>query len=244
VVNLSGEIVDRRPTAANIALIERSRVEPTRALAAAAERVDDPPLVWLQASTVAIYGDGGDTLLDETAPVAEGPRQMAGVARAWEAAATGACAGRQVILRMGLVLDRDTPAFNRLAALVRWGLGGRIGSGRQWVSWLHIADLLAIVRRVLDDAAISGIVHATSPGPIRNVELMSGLRSVLGRPPAFPTPAPMVRLGAVLLRTDPALALTGRRCVPSRLLDAGFTFAHPDLIPALQTLVGSERDAH
>lgn len=238
VVNLAGELVDRRPTAANVDLLTRSRVEPTNALTLAA-----PPAVWVQASTLAIYGDGGEAVLAEDTPPADGPPQMAGVARAWEDAAAGARAGRQVVLRTGVVLDRDTPALNRLAGLARWGLGGRVGSGRQWVSWLHVADFLAIVRRSLDDPAMAGVVHATSPNPVRNADLMAALRRVLRRPPAPPTPAPLVRIGALLLRTDPALALTGRRCVPKRLLDAGFGFAHPDLLPALRDLLAAERTA-
>lgn len=236
-VNLAGELVDRRPTAANVALLTRSRVEPTLALKRAAATLDTPPAVWVQASTLAIYGDGGDTVLTEASPAADGPAQMAGVARAWEAAAAEAPADRQVVLRAGVVLDRHTPALDRLTGLARWGLGGRVGSGRQWVSWLHIDDLLAVVRRAVDDPAMSGVLHATSPEPVRNADLMAGLRTVLGRPPAPPTPEPLVRLGAMLLRTDPALALTGRRCVPARLREAGFEFAHPELVPALRDLL-------
>ncbi|RJL34545.1 TIGR01777 family oxidoreductase [Bailinhaonella thermotolerans] len=234
VVNLAGEIVDRRPTPANIALLRRSRVEPTRALAGAAARVENAPPVWVQMSTLAIYGDGGEEVIAEGHPVADGPPQMAGVARPWEEAAAGARAGRQVVLRTAVVFDPGTPALNRLVSLTRWGLGGRVGSGRQWVSWLHIDDLLAIVRLALDDPALSGVVHATSPRPVRNAELMATLRQVLRRPPAPPTPAPLVRAGSVLLRTDPALGLTGRRCVPRRLLEAGFAFKYPDLPQALR----------
>ena len=170
VVNLAGALVDRRPTPANIALLTRSRVVPTRALVTAAAGLAAPPRVWLQMSTLAIYGDGGEAVLDETAPPADGPPQMAGVARAWEAAAASVPAERLVVLRTAVVLDRDTPVLDRLTGLVRWGLGGRVGSGRQWVSWLHIADLLAVVRRCLDDPALSGVVHATSPQPVRNAE--------------------------------------------------------------------------
>jgi hypothetical protein len=235
-VNLAGQLVDCRPTAANIALLTSSRVEPTRALAEAAVTAG-APAVWLQMSTLAIYGDRGDEVLDESAPATDGPPQMTGVARAWEEAAAGAPAGRQVVLRAAPVLDPGTPALDRLAGLVRWGLGGRVGSGRQWVSWLHIADLLAIVRRVLDDAGLTGLLHATSPHPVRNAELMATLRSVLRRPPALPTPAPLVRLGSVVLRTDPALALTGRRCLPTRLQQAGHAFSYPQLRPALEDLL-------
>lgn len=241
-MNLAGELVDRRPTAANIDLLTRSRVDPTSALAAAV-RVTQPPIVWVQMSTLAIYGDGGERVLDERAPPAKESPQMAGVARAWEEAAATAPAERQVILRTAIVLDRNTPALSRLVGLVRWGVGGRVGTGRQWVSWLHIADLLAVVRRSLDDPSLTGVVHATSPNPVRNAELMAVLRRVLRRPPAPPTPAPLVRLGAILLRTDPALALLGRRCVPSRLLDAGFRFAYPQLAAALEDLLVTNRGA-
>jgi hypothetical protein len=237
IINLSGALVDRRPTPSNVELLKRSRVEPIRALASAVETSRTPPTVWIQASTLAIYGDGGEAILDESSPPADGPPQMAGVARAWEAAASEVSVDRQVVMRTGIVLDRDTPAMNRLTGLVRWGLGGRIADGRQWVSWIHIADFLAVVRRALDDEDLSGVVHVTSPNPVRNAELMATLRKVLHRPPALPTPAALARLGAVLLRTDPALALTGRRCVPRRLLDAGFSFAYPTLDEALQELL-------
>jgi uncharacterized protein (TIGR01777 family) len=237
VVNLAGALVDRRPTPANIELLKRSRVEPTTALVAAATGLRVAPPVWIQASTLAIYGDAGDAVLDETSPPADGPPQMAGVARAWEAAAAGAPAGRQVVVRTGIVLDRDTPALDRLTGLARWGLGGRIASGRQWASWIHIDDFLAVVRRALTDDGLSGVVHVTSPNPVRNAELMATLRTAVHRPAAPPTPAALVRLGAVLLRTDPGLALTGRRCVPARLLQSGFTFTYPTIDEALEQLL-------
>ena len=240
VVNLAGALVDRRPTPANVELLTRSRVEPTTALASAAARSAAPPVVWVQASTLAIYGDGGEAVLDETAPPADGPPQMAGVARAWEAAAEDVTAGRKVVMRTGIVLDRDTPAMNRLAGLARWVLGGRIGSGRQWVSWIHIADFLTFIRRALEDDGLRGVVHVTSPNPVRNAELMATLRHVLRRPPAPPTPAALVRLGALVLRTDPALALTGRRCVPARLSEARFPFAYPELEGALTQLLSKQ----
>lgn len=237
VVNLAGELVDRRPTAANISLLTTSRVNPTRALVEASRLLDLPVPVWVQASTLAIYGDGGDTVLHESAPPAAGPPQMAGVARAWEAAVDGANAERLVILRTGIVLDNDTPALDRLWWLARWGLGGRVGPGTQWISWVHIDDWLAIVRAALaPDSQLEGVLHATGPTPTRNADLMAALRRSLGRPAAPPTPASLVRLGAVLLRTDPALALTGRRAVPARLLESGFRFAHPDLDEALADL--------
>jgi uncharacterized protein (TIGR01777 family) len=238
VVNLAGELVDRRPTSASIELLTRSRVEPTRALVEASATLSRPVPVWLQSSTLAIYGDAGDEVLDESASPADGPPQMAGVAKAWEAAVSGANTERLVTLRTGIVLDNDTPALDRLRALARWGLGGRVGSGRQWVSWIHIEDWLAIARELLlpTGPAISGVIHATGPNPVRNADLMAALRASVGRPAAPPTPGILVHLGALVLRTDPALALTGRRVVPTRLLDAGFDFRHPDLGEALTDL--------
>ena len=237
VVNLAGELVDRRPTAANVALLTTSRVDPTRALVEASRTLDASVPVWVQASTLAIYGDAGDTVLDESAPPADRPPQMAGVARAWEAAVEGAHTERLVVLRTGIVLDNDTPALDRLWSLARWGLGGRVGPGTQWVSWTHVDDWLAVVRTVLPPgSSLSGVLHATGPEPARNADLMAALRRSLGRPAAPPTPAALVRLGAVLLRTDPARALTGRRAVPARLLASGFRFAHPDLDEALADL--------
>jgi len=235
-INLAGALVDRRPTTANIELLTSSRVQPTRALRQAAASLATPPAVWIQMSTLAIYGDSGDAVLDETAAPADGPAQMAGVARAWETAGKGATAGRQIVLRTAVVLDRGTLAYARLAALTRWGLGGRMGTGSQWISWLHIDDFLAIVRYCLGDAALAGVIHATSPEPVRNAEFMGAFRRAWGRSAAPPTPAWLLRLGAVLLRTDPALALTGRRCVPSRLGALGFGFTFPEIGGALADL--------
>jgi uncharacterized protein (TIGR01777 family) len=242
VVNLAGELVDCRPTPRNVARLISSRVGPTRALADAAALLDAPVPVWLQVSTLAIYGDAHDEVLTEQSPPADEPPQMTDVAKAWEAAATDLHAHRTTILRTGIVLDRDTPALDRLAGLVRWGLGGRIASGQQWISWAHIDDWLQIAVQALEGQGpagnVDGVLHATSPQPVRNIDLMRTLRKVLHRPVAPPTPAWAVRAGAVLLRTDPALALTGRRALPTRLVDGGFAFAHPELEEALEDLLG------
>ena len=239
-LNLAGELVDRRPTASNIELLTRSRVEPTTALVDAATAGSTPSL-WLQMSTLAIYGDAGDELIDDRHEPASGPPQMAGVATAWEAAAAHAKADRVAILRTGIVLDRDTPALDRLTKLTRFGLGGRISTGEQWISWIHIEDFLRTLEFVIGHDAPEGTMHVTSPNPIRNRDMMAALRRALHRPWSPPTPKPLVHLGARLMRTDPALALTGRRCVPNRLLEAGFAFAHPTFAEALTDLVNRPR---
>jgi uncharacterized protein (TIGR01777 family) len=239
-VNLAGALVDRRPSRRNIDLLRRSRVEPTRALVQAAATRARRPALWVQMSTLAIYGDAGQDLVDESHPPADGPMQMAGVARPWEDAARDARADRIVVLRTGIVLDRGAPAVERLARLVRLGLGGRIGRGEQWVSWLHIDDFLAALWFVCDRPDLRGVVHLTAPEPVQNRDMMAAWRSALHRPWSPPTPAAIVHLGAFLMGSDPALALTGRRGVPRRLLAAGFTFEHPTFAPAIAALLDTD----
>ena len=185
----------------------------------------------------------GMRCLTESSPVGVDPPQMCAVATAWEAAAAGARSGRQVILRTSVVLDRNTPALDRLTTIARLGIGGRIGNGRQWVSWLHIDDFLAITDRAISDDALSGIVHATSPQPVRNADLMRELRAAVHRPTAPPTPTWLVKVGAIALRTDPALALTGRRAIPAKLQALGYRFAHPNLGEAVSALVNPTAQA-
>lgn len=241
VVNLAGQLVDRRPTRRNIERLMRSRVDPTRALVEAAAGLAAKPRLWLQMSTLAIYGDAGQDIVDESYPVAEGPPQMAGVARPWEEAAADAPTCRLAIMRTGLVLDRGTPAFERLAMLTKLGLGGRIGTGEQWTSWIHVDDFRRAVWFIREREEIEGVVHVTAPDPIQNREMMATLRRGLHRPWSPPSPRPLVHLGAFLLGSDPALALTGRRGVPGRLLEAGFRFEYPSFEGALKELLGRRR---
>ena len=238
VVNLAGELVDRRPTRANIDLLTRSRVEPTLALVEASHRCAEPPSVWLQGSTTAIYGDAGEAVITESSAIPEGPPQMPGVARPWEEAAAEVRADRKVILRTSLVLDTDTPILDRLSKVVRWGLGGKISKGTQGVSWIHVRDFLSALGFLLQ-SDLSGTVNVTSPEPVRNEELMSELRRHLNRPWSPPAPAPLVRVGALMMGSDPALALTGRRCIPARLTEAGFEFEFSKLGAALDDLLGT-----
>ncbi|HEX3541616.1 MAG TPA: TIGR01777 family oxidoreductase [Acidimicrobiales bacterium] len=238
VVNLAGELVDRPPSPKNVELLRQSRVEPTRALVQAAARLHHQPVLWLQMSTLAIYGDAGQRIVDEQSPVADGPPQMPGVARPWEAAVEGAATDRLVILRTGIVLDHGTPAFERLVRITKLGLGGRIGDGEQWISWVHADDFVEAVL-FLRERELDGVVHVTAPNPIQNRDMMGALRGALRRRWSPPTPKPLVQLGAMLMRTDPALALTGRRCVPQRLLEAGFSFQHPMFAAALDDILES-----
>ena len=175
--------------------------------------------------------------LDESSPPADGPPQMAGVARAWEAAASDARTECVITLRSGIVLDNDTPALDRLLSRARWGLGGRVGSGTQWVSWITSRTGSPSFASPFSPYARScpGSFTQRARHLYRNVNLMAALRRSVHRPAAPPTPKVLVGLGAVMLRTDPALALTGRPVVPDRLLNAGFDFRHPDIDEALPT---------
>jgi len=239
-VNLAGKLVDCRPTPANVAELIRSRVAPTRALVQASQQLAAPLDRWVQASTTAIWSDAGETRCTEGTPVpTDGLPQMTGVARPWEEAFEGANTEHGTVLRTSIVLDAESPALKRLAALTRLGLGGRVGSGQQWFSWIHLDDWLAIVHACLGFGPLevpAGKLVAAAPKPVRNAALMALLRAQLRRP-GLPTPAPLLRLGAVALRTDPALALTGRHATSRVLEGLKFPFSHPDLESALRDLL-------
>ncbi|MFE3053593.1 DUF1731 domain-containing protein [Nocardia sp. NPDC059239] len=242
VINLAGKLVDCRPTARNIAELRRSRVDSTRALVGASKTLDRPVDYWIQASTTAIWADAGELRCTEGTPLPEpGLPQMTGVAAPWEAAFAGANATHWTILRTSIVLDPDAPALRRLVGLTKAGLGGSVGSGRQWFSWIHVEDWLAIVRAGLGlDPRVglpTGVVVAATDFPVRNKELMTTLRRQLRRPWSPPTPAAALTVGAVLLRTDPALGLTGRHATSEVLRHSGFRFRYPTLDEALSDLL-------
>ena len=237
-VNLTGRSVDCVHDAANRRLILESRVNSVRVLGVALAGCRRPPSVWVQCASLALYGDAGDRICTEDAPVAED--FSAQVCRQWEAAlaAVPAPATRKVCLRIGLVLGPAGGALAPLARLARWFLGGAVGSGRQYLSWLHHEDMNELFWRALTEPGLHGAYNACAPNPVTNAEFMRELRGVLGRPWSPPTPAWAVRFGArFLLRTDANLALTGRRCVPARLQAAGFPFQYPVVGAALRDLL-------
>lgn len=240
VVHLTGRRVDTRSSRRAVDELISSRVEPVRAVGEALAACEAPPPVWVQSSSLAIFGDTGDTVVDEsTTPSGLGPREMVTVCLAWEGAFRQATEGagprpdRTVLLRIGIGLGgAGDPATARLAQLVRLGLGGRVASGRQWVSWVGLEDVLEVMVRAIDEPTMSGTYHLTSPHPVTNDEMMATYRRLLGRRFGLPSPALVTRLGAPLLGTSATLALTGRRCVPTRLVAEGHRFAQPDFEPA------------
>jgi len=243
IVHLTGRRVDVRGTKRNIDELISSRVQPVRLVGEAIERCATPPRVWVQSSSLAVYGDGGDAVLDEhSTPTGIGPREMVTVCLAWEGAfrQANAAVERTVLLRMGIGLGgRNDPATAKLAKLVRFGLGGSVGSGRQWVSWVGLDDLLTAMILAIDDDTMTGTYHVTSPNPVTNAEMMSTYRRLLGRRIGLPSPAWLARIGAPILGSSASLALTGRRVVPTRLLERGFTFEQPDFEPAARKALGA-----
>jgi uncharacterized protein len=233
-VNLAGRSVDCRKTPERCDEILRSRVESTRVLGQALRQVANPPSVWVQMSTAHRYGDALDRVCDEDAAFGYGLAPFVGAA--WEDAYAQAILPqmRQVIVRTSFVLGRSGGALPQLARMVRWGLGGHIGHGRQGMSWIHEMDMNRLFVRGITDAQMQGAYIATAPNPVTNAEFMRTLRRVLHRPIGLPAAAWMVRFGARwLLNTDPELALYGRFCVSKRLAQEGFVFTYPDLSAAL-----------
>jgi uncharacterized protein (TIGR01777 family) len=237
VVNLAGRTVDCIKTPDHCDEILRSRVEPTELIGKAIRQIKTPPPVWVQMSTAHIYGDPPTVVCDEDAALGYGLAPQVG--RAWEEAFARAAPPeiRQVVLRTSFVLGRSGGALHRLVGLARLGLGGRVGHGRQGISWIHQLDMNRILERAIVDDSMRGKYLATAPGPVSNAEFMRELRRALHIPIGLPAVAWMVRIGAPLvMRTDAELALYGRYCVSRRLQEDRFQFRFPDIQSALQDL--------
>jgi len=233
VVNFTGKSVNCRYTPSNRREILESRLGSVEALGRALSKCTTPPPVCVQAASLAIYGNPGATLCDETAPPGSG--FSVEVCRRWEEAFNN-CevpSTRKVLLRIGFVLGAGGGALAPLARLARFGLGGRAGSGHQYISWLHIADLNRLLLWAIESDDAVGTYNATGPAPVTNAEFMATLRRAVGRPWSPPVPAWMVKVGAWAMRTEPELVLTGRRCIPRRLIAQGFKFTYPGLDAAL-----------
>lgn len=240
VVNLAGRNVATRWTAEARREILASRVQSAIVIGQAIAQCANPPGAWVNASAVGIFGDRGDEILaEDAAPAPPGADFLGDVCRAWEAAVNHAHAGpqvRKVILRFGAVFSRAGGALPMLERITRLFAGGRLGSGRQWVPWIHVDDAVAAIRWSLGTVSAAGTYNLTSPNPLTNADLMRALRRAWKRPPAPPAPAWAAKLaGRVLgLPLEPALAST--RAIPRRLTDEGFAFRHPDLGEALLAL--------
>lgn len=233
VVHLAGEnIAEGRWSRAKKRAIRDSRVKGTRTLSEAVARLERKPSVLVSASAVGWYGDRGDEVLDETSGAGEG--FLSDVCREWEAAADAARdAGIRVVhLRFGVVLSAEGGALAKMLTPFKMGVGGRLGNGRQYVSWIWIGDLVRVIRFALEREDLSGAVNAVGPEPVTNRELTTTLAGVLEKPAAIPVPAFSVKL--MFGEMGEALLLSSARVLPRRLTEAGFTFEQPTLEGALR----------
>ncbi|MGP2442580.1 TIGR01777 family oxidoreductase [Streptomyces sp. JW3] len=232
VVNLAGAGVgDRRWTAAYKARVRDSRVHGTAALARAVAALDRPPKVFVNGSAIGFYGETGERPVDESAPAGTG--FLPELCVEWEAAAAPAAAAgvRTVFTRTGLVVARGGGAWGRLFPLFRAGLGGRLGDGRQYWSFVALHDEVAAIRHLLARADLSGPFNLTAPQPRTNREITEAMGRVLHRPTLFAVPAPVLRTVLGEMAGD---VLGSARVVPGRLLESGFRFAFPEIDGAIR----------
>jgi uncharacterized protein (TIGR01777 family) len=246
IINLAGRSVNCRYNTENRKLIIDSRVKSTRVVGEAIARASRPPRVWLQASTATIYAHTYDIANDESTGVI-GCKENApdtwrfsnDVVTSWERAANEAStpSTRKVLLRSAMVMSPDRGGvFDTLLRLVRFGLGGRSGSGRQFVSWIHDRDFIRSILWLIEHDELDGPVNLTSPTPLPNDEFMKALRKAWGIRLGLPATDWMLEVGAFLLRTETELILKSRRVAPGKLLESGFAFQFPDWNDAARDL--------
>ncbi len=237
VLHLAGENIGARWTAARKRRIRESRVGGTRLLASTLAGLRRPPRVLVSASAVGIYGNRGDELLTDSSLLPSPPTDfLAQTGREWEQA-TDAAAGagiRVVMLRFGVVLARSGGMLGKALLPFRLGLGGPFGSGRQWMSWISIEDAVGAMLHALASEPLAGPVNATAPNPVTNREFAATLGRVLHRPAVLPLPSVAIKL--VLGEMGAVAMLGSQRVIPTRLLQSGYRFRHPELRAALEAL--------
>jgi len=254
-INLSGRSVNCRYDAANRKAILDSRVDSTRILGTVIASLAHPPAVWLNASTATIYRHEMEQPNDELTGILGGNEPGApdtwnfsiDVARAWENAfyETATPRTRKVALRSAMTFSPDAGGvFDVFLSLVRRGLGGTVGPGTQYVSWIHDADTIRAIEFLIADTELNGPVNLASPNPLPNRDFQRILREAWGTRLGLPTAAWMVEIGTFLMRTESELVLKSRCVVPTRLQQAGFSFAFPDWTAAARDLVARWRAEH
>lgn len=236
VVHLAGENITGRWTPAKKARLRDSRVKGTRLLAESLAKLTQPPRVLVCASAVGYYGDRGEEILREESAAGRG--FLAEVCRQWEAAAQPAAEKgiRVVLLRIGVVLSPKGGALATMLLPFRLGLGGKIGSGKQYISWISLDDLVGIIEYALTTESLRGVVNAVAPQAVTNLEFTKTLGRVLRRPTLFPMPAFAARLALGELADE--LLLASARVEPARIRAAGYQFRYPELEGALRHLLG------
>jgi len=247
-VNLTGKSVNCRYHARNRREILNSRVDSTRILGEGIGRCSNPPSVWLNASTATIYKHTFGPPWDEKGQIGATPEAKDAfsidVAEAWEHTLEEVKTPntRKVALRMAMVLGRGgNSVFSALRRLVHLGLGGKLGSGRQFVSWIHELDCCRAVEWLISHNDMRGPVNLAAPNPVPNCEMMAALRGACGAPFGLPAAAGMLELGAFFLRTETELIIKSRRVIPRRLLESGFHFEFCDIRQAFQDLCSGRK---
>lgn len=239
VINFNGKSVDCRYTEKNKKLIYSSRLEPTAALGTAIQNCKQPPALWINAASSTIYRHSVDKQMDEvTGEIGTG--FSIDVCQQWEKIFNDFTlpSTRKVLLRTAIVLGKNGGAFQPLKMLAKLGVGGRQGSGQQYISWIHEKDFVQIVEFILHHPEISGVCNVTSPHPSTNREVMKSIRNAVQMPLGIPMPTWLLEFGSLIIRTETELVLKSRNVVPKRLLDAGYKFEFVDLDTAIKDLVG------
>jgi uncharacterized protein len=255
VLNLAGRNVNCRYSDANRREIKESRTRTTRLLGEAISQLPHPPRIWLNASTATIYRHALDRPMDEATGEIGGNEPdtpstwkfSIDVATSWEKEffAANTPATRKIALRSAMVMSPDRDGiFDTLLRLVRFGLGGASGSGKQFVSWIHDQDFLRSIQYLMDHDDLDGAINIASPNPLPNAEFMADLRKAWGTRIGLPASAWMLELGAVFLQTETELILKSRRVIPGRLLARGFQFDFPAWNVAARDLVERSRSLH
>lgn len=237
-INLCGKNVNCRYSAKNKAGIFASRLIPTALLGRAISELANPPKLWINITSATIYRHAEDLPQDEaTGEIGEG--FSVDVCKQWEAAFDQAktTSTRKITLRMGMVLGRADSVFPRLLNLVKFGLGGKQGSGQQYVSWIHETDVARSIEFLQDHAELDGIFNCVAPVPVKNVVMMQSIRIAYGRAIGLNTPVWLLKIGAFLIGTEPELVLKSRMVVPGRLLDHGFQFRFKEIGDAVDGLM-------
>jgi uncharacterized protein (TIGR01777 family) len=236
VVNLAGaSIADGRWSTQRKELLRSSRIDTTRALVNALAKMNARPSVLVSASAIGIYGDrGNETLTEESNP---GTNFLAGLAQEWEAEALKAEALgiRVVVARFGIILAREGGALAKMMLPFKFGAGGKLGSGRQWMSWVMLEDVVGALKLTIENSAARGAINFVAPQPLQNFEFTKILAKALRRPALFPAPAFALRLA--LGEMADALLLSSQRVAPQALEKSGYRFLHADLSTALKNLL-------
>ena len=236
IVHLAGaSIAGHRWTDAWKRELRDSRVAATNRLVASLQRLHRPPQIFIAASAIGFYGSRGDEELTESSPAGTGFLAQITVDWETESARAAQSGARVVLLRFGVILAKQGGALPQMALPFRLGVGGRIGSGRQWISWITLDDVVGIIRFGLETNLLSGPANAVSPNPVQNAAFSSSLARVLHRPAIFPTPSFALRLA--LGEMADSLLLASQRVYPRKLEQLGYRFLYPDLQPALTAVL-------